>query len=168
VRFRCCSSQLGVGMAGLIGSHVRLDLMHRSASAPSMSDRISPWCGWDSSRSRTHLVDSVVTCLLRTICMTHVLACAVHGYQAGGSRFSQTKSCRWFYRLFVDTSTSAWAVLLQVVSVYGVAYANSCLWVGCWQSQVVCRWCREGHCLLSRLTQSVLADDTFILCGPRY
>jgi hypothetical protein len=79
----------------------------------------------------TWLIQSV-TCLLRTICMTHVLACAVHGYQAGGSRFSQTKSYKWFYRLFVDTSTSAWAVLLQVVSVYGVAYANSCLWVGCW------------------------------------
>jgi hypothetical protein len=45
----------------VIGSHVWLHLMNRSATAPSLFDRISPWCGWDSSSSRTS-VDSGHLC----------------------------------------------------------------------------------------------------------
>jgi hypothetical protein len=125
---------------------------------------MSPWCGWDSSRSRTHLVDSVVTCLLHTMYDSRVGLRGTMVSEAGGSRFSQAKSCRWSYWLFVDTSTSAWGTAAGRECVRCGTRLGSSLWVDGGGSEL----CVGGvvRALLALSPHSVLGVRRYIyLCA---
>jgi hypothetical protein len=158
-----------LGLAELIGSPGWLDCMSRCSASvhPPCLIGCPPGVAGIPRALGLTLVDSVVTSLLHTMYDSRVGLRGTMVSEAGGSRLSQAKSCRWSYWLFVDTSTSAW----------GTAAGRECVRCGTrllqlvggwWWFRVVGWWCREGAARSVASLSPWCPTIHLSQCGPWY